>query len=224
MKKLVIALTVAIFFAGCSGMTSRILGGNATDSDADTSVKTDSVITPSLIKAQFGASYKYGKVNDNKFFTPDKVNVVIDGSKVSIFVEKDALLMRPLFVLKAKNNTSCDDKYKAYIKKIVTLNSAYTLSASGATVGGSYEQSTSGMSKSVVISTTGVNSFLSAESVAISSANSDKIVAVTFNDNNAAKNMVCLNNLIDVSKHGATKYSYANDVPVFFVELEKLVD
>ncbi len=218
MKKIFLALIATTMLFGCS-MSSRVMsliGAN----DSDTSAASVDP-TATLIKDQFGPSYKYGKTLQPKFFLKDKVNVVVENKNVSIFVQKDAQLMRPVFSIKVMNNTSCDSKYQAHIKKLVTFGSSYQAKMSSVYAGSYAQFLASGINKT--ISATGItNTFLSTESpisISPTGASIDALTTITFNENNS-KNLVCINSLIGTSKHGVTARTYLNEIPVFFVQLE----
>jgi len=205
------------------GRSAAQLLGQDTDTvlDVDTQPQDNAVISEALIKDQFPSSYKYGSAGGSKYFTPDKVNTFIDGKKVSIFVQKDSLGMRPMFVIKAKNNTNCESKYKAYIKKFVAFRSSIRLSVN-TNLTGSYLNHISGVPSNIsTYQVANVNiPIYGSETIKLISA-TDPVVQYSFSSNDA-KLLVCIDQLISTSKHGVAKLGYKDELPVFFVELEMM--
>lgn len=234
MKKIIFILVATVLFSGClqtrraRSLTENLefnpnAAPNGIYSDDNIGTGTNA-ISSSLIRDQFGSLYKYGKKGDTKNFTPDKVNIVADGKKFRIFVAKDGAGMRPMFVLKARNNTSCDNKYKAYIREILTFKSATYFNVEGSPITGGSYVSYIGSSATNITTVGNYSAFYGSENVSLGplptgTGYADPLQKIEFSVD-APQNMVCIDNLIAASKHGAAPLSYMDEVPVFFVELE----
>jgi hypothetical protein len=240
MKKIIFILVATVFFSGClqtrrarsltenldfdpNQTTNDIYPNQASDDD---DIGTGSnIISASFIKDQFSSLYEYGRKDEQKYFTPNKVNIVADGKKFRMFIGKDSAGIRPMFVVKARNNTSCENKYKAYIRKILTFKSATYFNVTGDPVtGGSYIDYI-GSAPSNVSIVGNSDTFYGSENVILGALPTtgtgypDPLQKIEFTAN-TPQNMVCIDNLIASSKHGAAARTYKNEVPVFFIELE----
>jgi hypothetical protein len=187
----------------------------------------ESVRLSSIVRDQFNEPYRYGRKDQAKFFESDKVNVVLNSGELSIFVQKDEQELRPLFVINAVNNTDCPDEYKAYIRKIVTLEESYRMTASldeSLVKEGSFQEYIADKSASTAIAeghrVERIFSNIPASEVSLGRRGS--LTSLVFN-RDSEKNLVCINKLISPSRHGKKFETYPNQLAVFMVKLEMMI-